>query len=145
MDTMAAMLSTEQTPTHVTACNHQSKAAELATQAIFDGQSCCTIVNTVATLCQLHRVFQEPTSKIISLLSAQGDPSRDFLLLKGVAEHGLLKELDFRQRGSGKSALEIESRIQFLSKLLYTMVEKTEVEAARLTYKRKLSELLGLP
>mmetsp|Transcript_5889 Transcript_5889/g.12067 ORF Transcript_5889/g.12067 Transcript_5889/m.12067 type:complete len:668 (+) Transcript_5889:256-2259(+) len=103
-----------------------------------------TTVETISTLSQLRWIFQHPTATIYSLLSSQaGDTSRDYLLLKGVLEHGLANELDFRIEGSSMTRSEIEDRISLLTKLLFKNLQELQKKEAFRSLKRTFTALMG--
>ena len=104
-----------------------------------------TVVETIATLLQLRWIFQHPTATVFSLLSSQGgDTSRDFLLLKGVLEHGLTNELEFRIQGSSMTRNEVEDRICLLTKLLFKQLQDIKRRDAVSSLKRKYATLMGV-
>lgn len=113
--------------------------------SILQYTDCRTIIATIATLIQLQWIFQHPTPTIFQLLSSQegSDPSRDFLLLKGVLEHGLANELEFRVQGTSMTRSEVENRIVLFTKVLFKRLQALEKQETIRSLKRKYSTLLG--
>jgi hypothetical protein len=119
--------------------------------AILSPDECATIVTTLTTLAQLRWVFEEHAmSTIYSMLSSQqvgGDTSRDYLLLKGVLQHGLVQELVFRLQGSSNmsaSAGEIEARVVHLTGRLYKQLHAMRRQEDLSLLKRKYSNMMGI-
>jgi len=103
-----------------------------------------TIVGTISTLLQLRWIFQHPTATIYSLLSSQeGDTSRDYLLLKGVLEHGMANELEFRSEGLSMTRSEVEDRICLLTRLLFKNLQGLQKKEAVRSLERKYSAVMG--
>ena len=127
---------------------------KLPAAAVLSSGECKTIVETMATLLQLRWIFSHPTTTVYSLLSAHhdGDTNRDYLLLKGVLEHGLSNELEFRtqqqqQQSSSTNSMtyhEVEDRICVLTKLLFKQLQDVRKKEAATSLKRKYCELLNI-
>ena len=122
-----------------------SPRAVVSVAAVLSAGESNTIVETIATLLQLRWIFQHPTATIFSLLSSQGgDTSRDYLLLKGVLEHGLVNELEFRIQGLSMTRSEVEVRICLLTKLIFKNLQDLQKQEAVASLKRKYSAMMGV-